>query len=133
MARGECHGILGKIPIVTTPDWYRRHVWGFDEKKVRHAAIQTNLAAPEQRAVMEDRCKKIMRALKSVIPHDPEMVALTVGDDDVLFLRFEIARTRDWLRTLDAELASREVWIERAKMPLAPEGRRMRTRMAQAI
>ncbi len=131
MAQHEYRGILGKIPIVSAPDWYRQHVFGYDERKVRHAAIQENLAVPAKRAVMEETCKKVLRAFNSVIPHDPEMVALTVGDSDVLFLRFEVERVRDWLRTLDAELANREMWIERAKMPPAPEGRRIRTRTAQ--
>lgn len=131
MALHEYRGILGKIGIVSAPDWFQQHVFGYDERKMRHAAIQETLAVPAQRTVMEETCKKVMRAFNSVIPHDPEMVALTVGEDDVFFLRFEVARVRDWLRTLDAELAARELWIERAKMPPAPEGRRMRTRMAQ--
>ncbi len=113
-------GILGKIPITPAPNWFQQHVFGYDQRKARHAAIRAALALPERRTAMEETCKKVARSFKNIIPHDPEMIALTVGDDDVFVLRFEVARTQDWLRTLDAELATRQVWIEREKMPAAP-------------
>jgi len=120
MAQHEYQGIFGKTPIIPAPDWFRQHVFGYDQRKARHAAIREALALPERRTAMEETCKKAVRAFRGVIVHDPEMVALTVGDDDVCVLRFDIARSQDWLRTLDSELATRQVWIEREKALPAP-------------
>lgn len=112
----EYQGILGKTRIRPIPDWYRRHVWGsHDQWKARHADTLAALAEPEKRIALEEACRKTHRLLSALAQYDPEAIAATLGDDDVIGVRFDIQRGIDWLRTLDADLATRQIYIERAR------------------
>jgi len=43
------------------------------------------------------------------------VIAATLGDSDVLYVRFDIKEMMDWLRVLDADLATRQIHIERER------------------
>jgi len=113
---GEYRGILGNTRIRPIPDWYRRHLFTSHEQwKARHAETLSALAVPEKRIVLEETCRKAHRLLGALPKYDPEALAATLGDDDVIGVRFDIQRGMDWLRTLDADLATRQIHIERAR------------------
>jgi len=115
-AQHEYQGILGKTRIRSIPDWYRRHLFTSHEQwNLRHAETFAALAVPEKRIALEETCRKAHRLLGALPKYDPEALAATLGDDDVLGMRFDIQRMMDWLRTLDADLATRQIHIERAR------------------
>jgi len=114
--QGEYRGILGNVRVRSRADWYQRLLWGTrDHWRARHAETLAALAIPERRVALEARCKKASGALRSLPQHDPEVIAATLGDSDVLFVRFDIKEMMDWLRVLDADLATRQIHIERAR------------------
>ncbi len=113
---GEYRGILGHVRQRSRADWYQRLVWGSrDHWRERHADTLAALAIPERRVALEARCKKVVGAVRSLPQHDPEVIAATLGDSDVLYVRFDIKEMMDWLRVLDADLATRQIHIERAR------------------
>ncbi len=115
-AQHEYQGILGNTRIRSIPDWYRRHLFTSREQwNFRHAETLAALAVPEKRLALEETCRKAHRLLGALPKYDPEALAATLGDDDVLGMRFDIQRMMDWLRTLDADLATRQIHIERAR------------------
>ncbi len=114
--QGEYRGILGHVRVRSRADWHQRHLWGTrDHWRARHAETLAALAIPEKRVALEARCKKVTGALRSLPQHDPEVIAATLGDSDVGFVRFEIKDMMDWLRVLDADLGTRQIHIERAR------------------
>ncbi len=59
--------------------------------------------------------RTIWRRSRSLSQLDPEVIAATLGDSDVLSVRFDIKEMMDWLRVLDADLATRQIHIERER------------------
>ncbi len=122
-AQHEYQGILGNTRIRSAPDWYRRRLFtSYEEWNLRHAETLSALAVPEERIALEETCRKAHRLLGALPKYDPEALAATLGDDDVCGVRFDIGRMMDWLRVLDADLATRQIHIERARHEEGIEG-----------
>jgi len=114
--QGEYRGILGHVRQRSRADWYQRLLWGTrDHWQARHAETLAALAIPAQRVALEARCKKALAGVHSLSQLDPEVIAATLGDSDVLYVRFDIKEMMDWLRVLDADLATRQIHIERER------------------
>jgi len=109
------NGIFGNARIRTAPHCFAlcresRIAWA-----MRHDRICAVLEVPAQRAALEEQAKKINRVFGGLIQHDPEQIAAAIGPDDVMFLRFGIARMMGWLAAMDRDLALRQTPEERAR------------------
>jgi len=102
------NGVLGKSRIRPAPHWFERRMGSHTAWAMRRADTQATLAVPAPRAIMEAQAKKINRAFNGLIQHDPEQIAAALGTDDVMFMRFDIARMLGWLATMDIDLALRQ-------------------------